>query len=58
MIHKVISIDMELKCTYIFNCYRLFFVFRLMSTVLVFSSARFASGNYQILTGVPSKSPW
>ena len=63
MIHKVISIGVGLKvllskCIYIFNCYRLFFVFRLMCTVLVFSSARFASGNYQILTGVPSKSPW
>ena len=40
------------------NYHHLFFVFRSMFTVLVFSSAKFASENCQILTGVTSKLPW
>ena len=40
------------------NYHHLFFLCRSMFTVLVFSSAKFASENCQILTGVTSKLPW
>ena len=40
-----------------FPCYCLFEL-RLMCTVLEFSSVRFVSENYRILTGVTSKLPW
>ena len=56
-IYIAIKTSRHVHAFWTFHCYCLFEL-RLMCTVLEFSSVRFASGNYRILTGATSKLPW